>query len=197
MKKEVAYTTHEEDKALVKEALEGNRRAYNTLAKKYKAILFTAAKRRLRHLDQEDLEDITMAVLGTAFIRLNQYDPQKSKFFTWMVACLHNYVNAIPKQKKRVETFSIEDNLVRVMNTPDSLDLVEEIDRERVRKLVRDLIYKLPLDLAKAITMKYFRDASHAEIAEAIGCKERDVWYKLQRGRQLLKRMSENGKLFS
>lgn len=195
-RKTVAYTTHEEDKALVIEALGGSQRAYNTLLTKYKPILYTAAKRRLPYKEPEDLEDITMVVLGNAFIKMNQYDPEKSKFFTWMVACLHNYVNTLPKQKKRVETYSMEENIVRVSNEPDYHNFDTDIDRERVSSLVRKLIYRLPEELAKAITLKYFRDASHAEIAEAIGCKEQDVWYKLQRGRQLLKKMSDTNDLF-
>lgn len=196
MKKSVAYTTHEEDKELVKEAIGGNQKAYNILLQKYKPILYTAAKRRLPYRETEDLEDITMIVLGNAFLKLNQYDPSKSKLFTWMVACLHNYVNSIPKQKKRVETYSLEDNKREAAAKPDTHNFDTNVDRERTSQLVKTLINRLPSDLAKAITMKYFKDSSHAEIAEEIGCKEQDVWYKLQRGRQLLKRMSETNELF-
>lgn len=195
-RKTVAYTTHEQDKELVIEALGGSQRAYNTLLKKYKPIIYTAAKRRLPYKEPEDLEDITMIVLGNAFIKMSQYDPTKSKFFTWMVACLHNYVNSIPKQKKRVETYSMEDNIIRVSNEPDYHTFDVDLDKKQVATLIRRLIYRLPEDLAKAITMKYFKDASHAEIAEVIGCKEQDVWYKLQRGRQLLKKMSDGNELF-
>jgi len=196
MRKSVAYTTHEEDKELVKEAISGNQKAYNILLQKYKPILYTAAKRRLPYRDPEDLEDITMIVLGNAFLKLNQYEPEKSKLFTWMVACLHNYVNSIPKQKKRVETYSLEDNQREAVAKPDTHNFDTNVDRERTSQLVKTLINRLPTDLAKAITMKYFKDSSHAEIAEEIGCKEQDVWYKLQRGRQLLKRMSETNELF-
>ena len=195
-KKTVAYTTHEEDKQLVIEAMSGSQRAYNTLVQKYKPILYTAAKRRLPYKESEDLEDITMVVLGNTFLKLNLYDPDKSKFFTWMVACMNNYINTIPKQKKRVETYSLEDNQKELLTRPDHHKFDEEIDQERTTKLIKLLIKKLPSDLGKAITMKYFRDASHAEIAEVIGCKEQDVWYKLQKARQLLKRMSETNELF-
>lgn len=195
-KKTVAYTSHEEDKRLVIEAIGGSQRAYNTLVTKYKPILYTAAKRRLPYKETEDLEDITMVVLGNAFLKLSQYDPEKSKFFTWMVACLHNYVNSIPKQKKRVETYSMEDNLKAVSSAADPHNFDTDIDKKQTSMLIRKLIYRLPEDLAKAITLKYFRDASHAEIAEAIGCKEQDVWYKLQKGRQLLRKMSDGAGLF-
>lgn len=195
-RKGVAYTTHEEDKHLAVEAVNGDRRAYSILLTKYKPILYTAAKRRLHWKDSEDLEDITMIVLGNAFLKLNQYDPEKSKLFTWMVACLHNYVNSIPKQKKRVETYSLEDNKREVAAKPDTHSFDTQVDRERTSQLIKVLISRLPGDIGKAITMKYFKDSTHAEIADEIGCKEQDVWYKLQRGRQLLKRMSETNELF-
>lgn len=195
-RKSVAYTSHEEDKQLAVEAVNGDRRSYNILLTKYKPILYTAAKRRLSWKDPEDLEDITMIVLGNAFLKLNQYDPEKSKLFTWMIACLHNYVNSIPRQKKRVQTYSLEDNKQEAADKPDTHNFDTCVDRERTSQLIKLLISRLPGDIGKAITMKYFKDSSHAEIAEEIGCKEQDVWYKLKKGRQLLKQMSETNELF-
>jgi RNA polymerase sigma-70 factor (ECF subfamily) len=202
--KPVKMTTHEQDKDLVRLALEGNQKAYNDLLRKYKPILYTAAKRRLPNKGVEELEDIVMIVLGQAFIKIAQYDPEKSKFYTWMVACIHNYINGIPKQKKRVYAESLED---LYPSNADSEDTVEypipseddfdmNIDREQLTKLVRLLIDKLPSDLATVITMKYFKDCSHREIAEAVGCKENEVWYKLKRAKELLKRISDRNNLF-
>lgn len=202
--KPIKMTTHEQDKELVVSAISGNQRAYNDLLRKYKPILYTAAKRRLPYKSVEELEDIVMIVLGQAFLRINQYDPEKSKFYTWIVACVHNYINGIPKQKKRIQADSLEDMYPSNADSeeaieypiPDDDDFDMNIDREQLTKLVRLLIDKLPIDLATAITMKYFRDASHKEIAEEIGCKENEVWYKLKRGRDLLKRESNLDKLF-
>jgi RNA polymerase sigma-70 factor (ECF subfamily) len=194
--KPAEYTSHDRDKELVIEALDGDSRAYDLLMQKYKPIVYTAAKRRLPWKEVEDLEDITMIVLGNAFLKLNQYDPSKSKLFTWIIACVHNYINTIPKQKKRVETYSIEDNKKEIAEKEESFSFDLNMDRERLAMLIRLLIDRLPEDIATAITMRYFKDASHEEIAEAIGCDRTVVWYKLQRGRELLKRMSETQSLF-
>lgn len=202
--KPIKMTTHEQDKELVLSALEGNQRAYNDLLRKYKPILYTAAKRRLPYKNVEELEDIVMIVLGQAFLKISQYDPEKSKVYTWMVACVHNYINGIPKQKKRIVADSIEDlypsnadsEEVVEYPIPDIDDFDMNIDREQMTKLVRLLIDKLPEDLATVITMKYFKDCSHREIAEAVGCKEGEVWYKLKRARDLLKKISDRNNLF-
>ncbi len=200
----VKMTTHEQDKELVVSAVEGNQRAYNDLLRKYKPILYTAAKRRLPYKSVEELEDIVMIVLGQAFLKINQYDPEKSKFYTWMVACVHNYINGIPKQKKRIHADSLEDIYPSNSDSEerqeypilDEDDFDMNLDREQLTKLVRLLINKLPEDLATAITMKYFRDSSHREIAEEIGCKENEVWYKLKRAKELLKKISDKNNLF-
>lgn len=202
--RKTAYTTHAEDKALVIEAISGNQKAYNILLTKYKPILFTAAKRRLPKKNVEDIEDIVMFVLGTAFVKINQYNPEKSLFFTWMISCLHNHVNGIPAQKKRIIADSIEDiyptnedsdNLIEYqIPDEDPFDLV--MDFEQTAKLIRMLVDKLPADSCEVIKLRYFKEMSHKEIGEVIGCDERQVWYKLSTAKRRLKKLSEKENLF-
>jgi len=198
-KEKPIYTTHEEDKQLVIQAMSGDQRSYNTLARKYKLILFTAAQRRLPNRKEEDLEDIVMAVLGRCFISLHLYDPSKSKFFTWMVACLHNHVNGLAKGKKRISAESyngIPTVSMEVREIGESENTIDNIDRTQVIKLVRLLVDKLPSDVATAIKLKYFKDYSYEEIANELGCKVGDVWYKIKKGKTILKKLSDVNGLF-
>ena len=198
-KEKPIYTTHEEDKQLVIQAMDGDQRSYNILARKYKLILFTAAQRRLPGKGEDDLEDIVMSVLGRCFLSLHLYDPAKSKFFTWMIACLHNHVNSIPKGKKRISAESyqgVSTVSMEIREIGQSESTIEDIDRTQVIKLVRLLIEKLPPDIATAIKLKYFKDYTHEEIAKEIGCKVGDVWYKIKKGKKILKRLSDINGLF-
>jgi RNA polymerase sigma-70 factor (ECF subfamily) len=196
------YTTHDEDKKLVIEALGGNQRAYNVLVQKYKPILFTAAKRRLSSYSVEDLEDAVMVVMGTAFMRINQYDPTKSLFFTWIIACMHNYINNIPKQKKRIVADSL-DSLVQVSENetieyqvPDEDRFDLNMDREQVIKLVRLIVDKLPEKYSDIIKLRYFKELSYKEIAEELDCETSEVEYKLRLAKNKLKKLSEQSNLF-
>jgi len=196
------YTTHDEDKKLVIEALGGNQRAYNVLVQKYKPILFTAAKRRLSSYSVEDLEDAVMVVMGTAFMRINQYDPTKSLFFTWIIACMHNYINNIPKQKKRIVADSL-DSLVQVSENetieyqvPDEDRFDLNMDREQVIKLVRLIVDKLPEKYSDIIKLRYFKELSYKEIAEELNCETGEVEYKLRLAKNKLKKLSEQSNLF-
>jgi RNA polymerase sigma-70 factor (ECF subfamily) len=196
------YTTHDEDKKLVIEALGGNQRSYNVLVQKYKPILFTAAKRRLSSYSVEDLEDAVMVVMGTAFMRINQYDPTKSLFFTWIIACMHNYINNIPKQKKRIVADSL-DSLVQVSENetieyqvPDEDRFDLNMDREQVIKLIRLIVDKLPEKYSDIIKLRYFKELSYKEIAEELNCETSEVEYKLRLAKNKLKKLSEQSNLF-
>jgi len=202
--KPVKMTTHAQDKELVIKAISGDQRSYNILLQKYKPILYTAAKRRLPYKSVDDLEDIVMIVLGQAFVKISQYNPEKSLFFTWMVACLHNYVNGIPNQKKRIQADSLEDILPSSRGEdqpieyaiPDTHSFDQDIDREQTFKLIRMLVDKLPADLATIIKLKFFREMSHREIAEELGIKESDIWYKVKKAKDILKKYADADSLF-
>lgn len=190
------YTTHEEDKKLVVNAINGDQSAWNILLQKYKPILYIAAKRRLSYYSDEDLEDIVMTVLGNTFVKIRQYDPERAKFFWWIVASLHNHITGLYNRKKLIpkeSPISLKDAGDFAI---DYSDFTEEYDREQVSRLIRLLINKLPEDLSKAITLRYFKEYTNEQIAEEIGCKPGDVWYKIKKGRDMLKRLSQNGKLF-
>ncbi len=190
------YTTHEKDKKLVVNAINGDQNAWNILLQKYKPILYIAAKRRLSYYSDEDLEDIVMTVLGNTFVKIRQYDPEKAKFFWWIVASLHNHISGLYNRKKLIPKESPVNLKDAGEFAIDYSDFTENYDREQVSRLIRLLIGKLPEDLSKAITLRYFKEYTNEQIAEEIGCKPGDVWYKIKKGRDMLKRLSQNGKLF-
>ena len=192
-----AYTTHEEDKKLVLSAIGGDANSYNILVQKYKPILFIASKRRLYHYSDDDLEDIVMTVLGNSFVNIRSYNPERGTFFWWIVACLHNYISSLYSRKKLIP----KEKLVGLKDAGEfavnnDFDFTENYDREQVSTLIRLLISKLPEDFGKAITLRYFKGYTNEQIAEEIGCKPSDVWYKLKKGKDILKKLSKNGKLF-
>jgi RNA polymerase sigma factor (sigma-70 family) len=195
------YTTHEEDKELAKQAMEGNQRAYSILLQKYKPIIYTAASRRLPWYGPEELEDITMIVLGNAFVKIKQYDPEKSKLFTWMVACVHNYVNGIPKQKKRINADSLGDiygdsDTRAEYEIPDAAGFDEDIDREQFYRLMKMLMNKLTTEQYTVIKMKFFEECTTEEIADALDCSPSLVWYKVQQAKKKLVKLSRQYQLF-
>jgi RNA polymerase sigma factor (sigma-70 family) len=197
----VKYTTHEEDKALVLTALAGDQRSYNILLSKYKPMLYIAAKRRLPWYGPEDLEDIVMVVLGGAFVKLHQYNPDKSKLFTWMIACLHNYVNGIPNQKKRIETVSYTfqydgDSGVHDFAIPVTDAFDEQLDNKQAVALLNLMMKRLPKIVYEVMKLKFWKGYSDQEISDELGIEKYNIYHKVQKGKKMLMEMSNNGKLF-
>jgi len=197
-RKSPKYLTHEEDKALTTQALGGDNRAYNLLAQKYKPILYTAVRRRLRNIPEEDAEDIVMSVLGKCFVSLHLYDPSKSKLFTWMIACVHNYMNGLAKRKPKVPTVEPVSEAHRMMleNSMYEDTTQGDVDRANLVKLVRALVDKLPPECSQVIKLKYFRELSNDEIALEMGIKPTDVWYRVQKAKKILKGLGVRNGLF-
>jgi RNA polymerase sigma-70 factor (ECF subfamily) len=196
-RKSPRYLTHDEDKKLTTQALSGDTRAYNILAQKYKPILYTAVRRRLGNsISEEEAEDIVMTVLGRAFISLHTYSPEKSKLFTWMIACVHNHMSGLAKKKPRIKGVSYSESPYVIDEVPDSTDELASIDRANVVKLVRALVDKLPPDCSEVIKLKYFRELSNDEIADIMGIKPTDVWYRVNKAKKILKGFSESHGLF-
>ena len=187
--------THEQDKDLVIQALGGDNRAYNLLAQKYKPIVYVALRRRLPYILEEEAEDIVMTVLGKCFVSLHLYNPEKSKLFTWMIACTHNYVNGLAKKKPTVPTVDPSPSQ-RIMIENTVHEDASDVDRANLVKLVRALVDKLPPDCSQVIKLKYFREMSNEEIAEEMGIKPTDVWYKVKKAKTILKKMGTVNGLF-
>lgn len=190
------YLTHDQDKALVLEALSGSPKAYNDLAQKYKPILYIAVRRRLPHIQEEEAEDIVMSVMGRCFVSFHLYDPEKSKLFTWMIACVHNHMNGLNQGKKRIRGVEYGESGYDIDGIEDPSDFQVDVDRVNVVRLVRMLVDKLPPECAQAIKLKYFREMSNEEIAQEMGIKPTDVWYRVKKGREILKRLSDGHGLF-
>lgn len=193
------YLTHDEDKKLVVKALSGDNLSYSILAEKYKPILYTAVRRRMWSISEEEAEDITMASLGRAFVYLKTYDPAKSKLFSWMIYVCHNYMNSIPRKKKSIENIrysETEKPIETFANSTESDDISGNLDKSNKLKLVRRLVEKLDPECRDVFMLKYFREMSNEEIAEEMGIKETDVYYRAKKGKDQLKKWLKNYGLF-
>jgi len=189
--------THDQDKDLVIRALDGDNRAYNLLAQKYKPIIYVAIRRRLPYIIEEEIEDMVMTILGKCFVSLHSYSPEKSKLFTWIIACTHNYINAIPKKKPTVPTVDpTPAHMIMIENTVSEDTFQNEVDRSNLVKLVRALVDKLPPECSQVIKLKYFREMTNEEIAEEMGIKPTDVWYRVKKAKSILKKMGTVNGLF-
>ncbi len=167
----------EQDRALVRQCLDGNRRAATELVDRYQRRLFTVAYRMLGNV--QDAEDVVQSVFGNAFVALATYDP-RYRFFSWIYRMTVNEsLNAIKRQRPMVSLEGTSD--LAAPAAPDA-DAALEAER-RVDRALRGL---KPDDRA-IVVLKHFVALSYDEIAELLEVPVKTVKSRLFTARERLR----------
>ena len=168
----------EQDRALVRAFLEGQRDAANGLVDRYQKRLFNLAL-RMTH-DVQDAEDVTQTVFLNAFLKLRTYDP-RYRFFSWIYRMTVNESLNLLKRRKR--SLSLEDGPdIPVAGAPP--DGVAEAE-DRVGKALMGLE---PNDRA-VVVLKHFLFFSYQEIAAVLEIPVKTVKSRLYTARERLRLM--------
>jgi RNA polymerase sigma-70 factor (ECF subfamily) len=173
---ETRTAADEQDRALVRRYLEGQRDAAGGLVDRYQKRLFNVA---LRMLDNaQDAEDVTQTVFLNAFLKLRTYDP-RYRFFSWVYRMTVNESLNVLKRRKR--TVNLEDG--PAIPTPGApSDEAAEL-QDRVGKALMSL---KPDDRA-VVVLKHFVFFSYEEIADVLGIPVKTVKSRLFTARARLR----------
>lgn len=178
----------EEDRALVRAALAGDRRAYDRLARKYREPLTRHLGRLVR--DREAVEDLVQEALTKALTSLAAYAPEYA-FSTWLYKIATNH--AIDHLRRRkLATVSLDKPIQTrdgelQAEVPDSTwrpDRHIVADQQRV--LIAEAIARLPEKYHRVIVMRHQEELSYEEIAETLGLPLGTVKAHIFRARALL-----------
>jgi len=170
---ETPDTTDEQDRALVRRYLGGERDAAGGLVDRYQKRLFNVALRMLGNA--QDAEDVTQTVFLNAFVKLRTYDP-RYRFFSWIYRMTVNESLNVLKRRKRIVT--LEDIPVPGAG-PDRATEVED----RVGKALMQL---KPDDRA-VVVLRHFVAFSYEEIADVLEIPVKTVKSRLFTARERLR----------
>lgn len=81
---------HEKDIQLVRDALDGSRKALEALVFRHQAWIYNIALKMV--LDHSDAEDVTQEILIKLVTKLSSYDSKKGAFRTWLYRIVVNHV---------------------------------------------------------------------------------------------------------
>ncbi|MEX0982151.1 MAG: sigma-70 family RNA polymerase sigma factor [Bacteroidales bacterium] len=185
----------QQDLDLVKQARNGDQKAYAQLLGKYRdAIYFMLLKMINNPIDAEDL---TIEAFGKAFKNLNQYTPNFA-FSTWLFKIAsNNCIDFIRKQ--RTNTVSLDQSVDEDENlSPSSLiqsdtpDPEASMINEQKIRLMRDVVTKLKPRYRTLIELRYFSEYSYEEIADQMELPIGTVKAQLFRARELLLNILKN-----
>ena len=170
---ETTATADEQDRALVRQYLAGQREAAGGLVDRYQKRLFNVALRMLGNV--QDAEDVTQTVFLNAFAKLGTYDP-KYRFFSWIYRMAVNESLNVLKRRKR--TVTLEDIPV----PGDAADRTMEIEDQVGKALAR-----LKPDDRAVVVLKHFLFFSYEEIADVLDVPVKTVKSRLFEARERLR----------
>lgn len=134
--------------------------ALNYLYDHYSAALYGTILRIVR------TEEVAQEVLHDAFLRIwekiNQYQSDKGRLFTWMVNLARNLsIDKVRSKeiKNTRKTDKVEDNVGLIDRSKNDHMAVDGIG-------IREVVAKLPKDLQLIIELMYFQGYTQSEISE-------------------------------
>lgn len=173
---ETPAAADEQDRALVKRCLEGERDAAGGLVDRYQKRLFNVALRMLNNV--QDAEDVTQTVFLNAFLELRTYNP-RYKFFSWIYRMTVNESLNLLKRRKPTVTLDDEFDIRAPGAAPDRAAEVQD----RVGKALMSL---KPDDRA-VVVLRHFVSFSYQEIADVLEVPARTVKSRLYTARERLR----------
>ncbi|MBP3378693.1 MAG: sigma-70 family RNA polymerase sigma factor [Clostridia bacterium] len=190
---------------LVRQAQNGDDDAFSELVRHYEKFVYNTACKALsaggRSIDGAD--DIAQSAFIKAWLNLSLFRGECT-FSTWLYRITVNTARDMLRYESRRGTVSLvkdtedEDDGSEWDVPVTSGDTIPEDAMERKEAIlaVRRAIEELPEDQRQIIVMRDLHELSYQEIADKLGIELGTVRSRINRGRQKLKNILENGNFF-
>jgi RNA polymerase sigma-70 factor (ECF subfamily) len=169
------------DAVLVGMIVNGDAEAVRPLIDRYRKPLGAVLHRALGA--SPDVDDVYQETWIRVVRSANRYDPAQ-RFSNWLFAIAWNLVKDRWSRRVRHEPLADE-----VSHEPSAFDRV--LEDERAAR-VRELVARLPEQMAAAILLRYFDELSEKEMAERLGVPIGTVKSRLHHGLNRLRRHADD-----
>jgi RNA polymerase sigma-70 factor (ECF subfamily) len=173
-----------DEKAWVLQAQQGDDDAFTLLVETYQKPVYNLCYRMLG--EPESAEDAAQDTFLKAYQNLARYDNERP-FATWLLSiAAHHCIDKL--RRRRLVSFSIDEDEEGQTELPDTS--APDPENEAIRKQERERLHGVlqhldPVDRA-AVVMRYWHDASEAEIAQTLNLTVPAVKSRLHRARRAL-----------
>jgi RNA polymerase sigma factor (sigma-70 family) len=152
------------DEDLLGQIAGGNQEALRDLHHRYAALIFNLAA---QSLDRPAAEEIVQDVFVALWRHARTFDPQKGAARNWILRIAHlRVLNELRRRSRRPRAILDPDGL-RLSALPDAgLAPEEEVWRDYRRSTLREAVNSLPPAQRQALSLAYFEDLTHQQIAE-------------------------------
>lgn len=179
-----------EDYQLVQTAISGCQKAYATLLRRYRPVVFQLMFQRTRNA--QDAADLTMEAFGKAFRKLAAYAPTHA-FSTWLMRiALNNCIDHARRKRVRIKAAGDsggehlpEGSLLHQIPT-EAPGPEEQLIRLQRIGVMQNLLRQLSPEHQAMIDMRYYQDLSYEEMAGQLQLPLGTVKARLHRAKEAL-----------
>jgi RNA polymerase sigma-70 factor (ECF subfamily) len=129
-------------------------------------------------------QDITAATFEHALKSLRSYQWRSVSFGAWLYKIARNEIRQHFRRKALTK-------FVDTTFTASHTDLEQAAQTQQEYTVVHAALSKLSQRDRELITLRYFEELSHAEIAEVLGCSVQNVYVRLHRALNRLRKQLE------
>ena len=154
------------DEELVREIVARSPQALTALYRRYAPLVFHIA---CQSLDTAGAEEIVQDVFLTVWQKAETYDRGRGAFRPWMLQIAHyRILNELRARSRRPQPVPDADGTL-LDGIPDPTNgPVEEAWQEYRRQAVRSAVQRLPSSQRQALSLAFFEDLTHEQVAEAL-----------------------------
>lgn len=158
------------DEQLVKAYVGGNNEAFDALLLRHQTKVYSYILHIVKNKDIADdiFQDAFVKIIMT--LKQGRYT-ETGKFGAWLTRIAHNLIIDYCRQEKSENCVSTDDENTSLLNRRDLSEgtVEDELVAYQISSDVRRIVEALPDPQREVLTMRFYRDMSFKEIADATG----------------------------
>jgi len=178
---------HEDDRAAVRRARDGDDSAYAELLSRHRDRVFSFLLRFLG--SASDAEDVAQEAFVKAFTRLDSYDPARP-FVSWVFGIAH-HAALDHLRARRPAALSLDDRDMPIEAVDPARGAEASAAAVLDAELIERLLAALPPLYREPLLLRHKEEMNLPEIARVLSLPEGTVKVRLFRAREMLKRKLE------
>jgi RNA polymerase sigma factor (sigma-70 family) len=172
------------DHDLILEILNGNKKKYEILIRKYNRQLYRVAKGIL--WSEEGIEDVMQEAYIKAYKKLRDFE-MRSSFNTWITRILINECLMRKRAGKNKIHLSIDDPSQHHQTHINNLNPEKKVINKELKTLLESAIERLPEKYRIVFIMREIENISVTDTTQALQITETNVKARLSRAKEMLR----------
>jgi RNA polymerase sigma-70 factor (ECF subfamily) len=185
----------DEDNALVRRALKGDRKAFEMIILKYQQPLLNYLGRLTG--EREQAQDFTQEVFLKVHASLSSFQP-RFKFSTWLFKIASNFMIDFWR-KKKISAVSLDrtrddgENPCSLQVPDAGPPVAKKYELAQIKKRIEGALERVPEELRELFVLRHINEFSYEEIAEIKGLPVGTVKNRVFQTKEMLRGLLEGG----